>query len=218
LIGDGYHPLKRDDVKVVNAGRSLGGVPDVGFIEIEQGATAKLGRVPIGVDRLCDAGPGQAGRMAFLYGFPTKLIKHAINHKRREKLFAMQSFTYTNVTFALEEWPEVPKADLPPLRSRDLFIPYDVKEEMAARGGNDSHLPNPEGASGGGIWQGTGDKRELWHPDKVKLIAIQSTWHEERKYVRGVQIKHWVRLIERHYPDLKRHIGRLATPRSLKSS
>jgi len=117
----------------------------------------------------------------------------------------VHSFTYPNSVLAVDEWPTVPNDAVPPKRTVDLFIPYDVTEEMIVdRRGSGNRLPNPKGASGGGIWQGTGPlKGSLWHVGKVKLIAIQSGWDEKRKYIRGVQIKQWVRLIERDYPDLR---------------
>jgi len=65
LIGHGFHPLKRDDIKIVKAGRAKGGEPDVAYIELEPGTTKRLGRESIGVDRICDAGPGQPGRLSF---------------------------------------------------------------------------------------------------------------------------------------------------------
>ncbi len=207
LIGKGTNPLKREDIKVVAANRTKGGNPDVGYIEIEPGTTKQLGRVTIGVDRLCDVGPGQPGRTAFLYGCPFALTKHAVDHKRRETIIGIHSFTYPNCTLATDEWPSVPRSAQPSNKNIDLFIRYDVTEEMIGHG---NRLPNPEGASGGGIWQGTGPvKGAVWHVGKVKLIAIQSAWDEKRKYIRGVQIKHWIRLIERDYPDLQPHVSKI---------
>jgi hypothetical protein len=205
LIGHGLHPLNRDDIKIVKAGRAKGGNPDVAYIELEPGTIKTLGREAIDVGRLCDVGPGQPGRMAFLYGCPHALIKNAVNHKRREAIIGFHSFTYPNAVLAVDEWPAVPKDAVPPKRSVDLFIPYDVTEEMIViRPVRGNRLPNPKGASGGGIWQGVGPlKGAVWHVDKVKLVAIQSSWDEQRKYIRGVQIKQWVRLIERDYPDLR---------------
>lgn len=214
LIGQGQHPLNRDDIKIVASGRMRGDNPDVGYIELEPGTTSRLGRVPLSIDRLCDAGPGQPGRIAFLYGCPFALIKNAVNPKRREKIIGIHSFTYPNSTMAVEEWPTVPRDAEPPRRSVDLFIPYDVTAEtIVDRGGSGNRLPNPEGASGGGICQGIGPKKDgVWHVGKVKLIAIQSSWDKKRKYIRGVQIKQWVRLIEKDYPDLKKHLHQIPKP------
>lgn len=210
LIGQGLHPVKRDDIKIVAAGRMKGGTPDVGYIEIEPGTTKQLGREPIGVDRLCDAGPGRSGRIAFLYGCPYALIRKGVNHKLQQAIIGIHSFTYPNSVLAVDEWPTVQRNAETPKRAVDLFIPYDVTEEMIVSHRFGNRLPDPKGASGGGIWQGTGPvKGGVWHVGKVKLIAIQSSWDEKRKYVRGIQIKHWIRLIERDYPDLQSELSKI---------
>lgn len=215
LIGDGIHPVERNDIKIVAAGRARGANPDVGYIEIAAGTASQLGRSPIELDRICDSGPGQAGRIAFLYGNPFALVERFVNHKAKQRIIGIHSFTYPNATLAYDEWPTVPRDAEAPRKSVDLFIPYDVTEDMIVDRGHGTRLPNPRGASGGGIWQGIGPINDgLWHAEKIKLIAIQSNWDEERKYIRGVQIKHWLRLVEEDYPDLRKELGKVQGSKS----
>jgi hypothetical protein len=176
----------------------------VGYIEVEPGTAKKLGRSPITLDRIHDGRTGQAGRMAYLFGCPTALAKRGVNHQAKTIVAAIQSLTYPSAVLAPDEWPKLPKKFPPARKSADLFMTYDRTEEMVVEGKRGGNLPNPVGASGGGIWQMTGPKDDgVWHVGKVKLIAIQSAWDEKLKYIRGVQVRHWLKLVSRDYPDLR---------------
>jgi len=62
---------------------------------------------------------------------------------------------------------------------------------------------HPGGYSGGGIWDQHFSTEGVWTPGKATLFGMQSSWSESERYVRGVQIAHWLRLIHQHYPELQ---------------
>ena len=70
-------------------------------------------------------------------------------------------------------------------------------------------LPDPQGMSGGGLWDQGFSGNTLWHPEDASLIGVQSSWHPESRYVRVVQIVHWLRLVHEHYPDLRLTLEKL---------
>jgi hypothetical protein len=87
----------------------------------------------------------------------------------------------------------------------DIFLPYDPEKEIWYYEENegDANPPEPRGAGGGGLWQGTPTKVELWNAEAVRLIGIQSRLNEKEKYLRGCQIIHWLRLLHEQCNDLR---------------
>jgi hypothetical protein len=68
---------------------------------------------------------------------------------------------------------------------------------------SDYALPEPRGAVGAGLWQGSSTKVEHWNAGEVQLFGIQSRWNDKEKNVRGCQIIHWLRLVRDNYDDLR---------------
>ena len=173
------------------------------------------------MNRVCNR--CHAGRQAYLFGFPFDLVEKVKNRAKQEIEIGVSSISYPSPMLAFEEWPKVAAdvaADVQaPRRNIDVFMKYDASQEMRLVGVKTrkihNRLPSPKGASGGGIWQGTGPRKwhvsgprkTIWHVGKVKLIAIQSAWDKDRKYIRGVQIRHWIELIARDYPDLRKQLS-----------
>jgi len=112
---------------------------------------------------------------------------------------------YSNPPIIPGNWPEVSSTDPPSGGTVDIFLPYDPAKEIWYDPENEgnANLPEPRGAAGAGLWQGSSTKVEHWNPEEVKLFGIQSRWNEKEKYVRGCQIIHWLRLLHEHYRDLR---------------
>jgi hypothetical protein len=111
---------------------------------------------------------------------------------------------YSNAPIEPENWPNVSSADPASDKAVDIFSPYDPEKEVwyYEEDEGDDNLPEPRGTSGGGLWQGSLTKVELWNAEGVQLFGIQSRWNEKEKYVRGCQIIHWLRLVRDSYNDL----------------
>lgn len=87
----------------------------------------------------------------------------------------------------------------------DAFVAYDSKSEIKRDGKvSDEQLPEPYGMSGGGWWQKKSSLQDtVWHPASYSLMAIQCSWPEKQRYLRGTQIHHWLRLIWNDFTDLR---------------
>ena len=70
-------------------------------------------------------------------------------------------------------------------------------------GDRTAKLVAPGGTSGGGWWQGE-NVDSVWSAEKICLIGIQSTFNEQKKYIRGCQIHHWLRLLHKNEPKLRK--------------
>ena len=60
---------------------------------------------------------------------------------------------------------------------------------------------NPGGFSGGGIWLQVFSKDKLWAAEYSKLVGIQGSWRPEKRYLRGTQIAHWLKLVSGRLQD-----------------
>jgi hypothetical protein len=191
---------------------------DVGFLELRMDALEILMREAILLAGLC-LRPLQYGRTAFLFGFPSALESET-EMTRSARLLHSSSMTYPNPVLAPEEWPTTPANDRSPDENVDCFLRYsrnDPNMEMIPLGGQTTRLPVdlPDqlpkvfGMSGGGFWQRwtSMSTAELWFPCDYQLFAIQSSWNETQRYVRGIQIRHWLDLLAEKCPELKSAIS-----------
>lgn len=191
---------------------------DVGFIELATSALEVLRHDPIELSSLSTSAD-QYGRTAIVYGFPFDLER-----KRRLSESGMwlhaTSLTYPSPLLAPEEWPDVPSGSRSPEIGVDCFMRYDRNDPFNSivpigkvRPRDASLLPDSlpavHGMSGGGFWQrwtrDTDD--QLWLACDYKLFAIQSSWCEPCRYIRGIQIRHWLDLIAESYPELREMIA-----------
>lgn len=71
--------------------------------------------------------------------------------------------------------------------------------------GSAAQLPRLKGVSGCGIWRVAELSKEgsrRWRPDQLRLVALQHSWHQQMKYVRGTWIVHALALVRDQYPDV----------------
>ena len=179
--------------------------PDVGFLELDPaGALPVLRKEAIGLDQISLRGPGHPECRCLLFGYSSEMMQTEQTDPSQLHL-TFRPMCYSNAPIKPENWPNVSSADPASDQTVDIFLPYDPEKEMWYYEENegDDNLPEPRGATGGGLWQGSLTKVELWNAEGVQLIGIQSRWNEKEKYVRGWQIIHWLRLLHEHYSDLK---------------
>jgi hypothetical protein len=174
---------------------------DVGYLEVTPGAAAEIGKTAISLERINPRGTGEVGRLVFIVGYPGELIKpEPVGERTLNCEYRMM--LYTNAPLAPAEWP----AKMPdPSSESDIVVRYDRDEALwpFANQLNVDRLADPRGTSGGGWWQGADCADGLWHPDRIQLIGIQSSWHEKENYIRGCQIQHWLRLLYANEPELR---------------
>jgi hypothetical protein len=191
---------------------------DVGFLELRMDALKILMREAFPLAGL-SLRPLQYGRTAFLFGFPSALESET-NMTHTARLLHSPWMTYPNPVLAPDEWPVTPADDRSPDENVDCFLRYsrnDPNMEMIPLGRETTRLPVdlpdqlPEvfGMSGGGFWQRwtSMSTKELWFPCDYQLFAIQSSWYEPQRYVRGIQVRHWLDLLAEKCPELKAAIN-----------
>jgi hypothetical protein len=178
--------------------------PDVGFLELTREAAAVYlpNSRPIGLDDIKDFGIGRENSLVFVIGFPAEWAQA---RRTAPETLAMpaHSLCYTTTPLPHSEWPAVPKYEPPADITIDAFLIYPADGTTRADTNADTSLPDPHGMSGGGFWDAGFENGSLWTPGSAKLFAIQVLWNSTQRYLRGVQISHWLRLIHRDYPALR---------------
>jgi hypothetical protein len=190
---------------ILRCGKMESDWPDVAFLELDPAeALPILGKEAIGLDQISVRGPGHPDCRCLLFGFPSEMTRSEQADPSQPHI-AFRPMCYSNAPIQPENWPVEFRADPTSDPAVDIFLPYDPEKEMwysEEERGKDN-LIDPRGASGGGLWQGSSTKVELWNPKEVHLFGIQSRGNEKEKYVRGCQIIHWLRLLHEHYSDLR---------------
>jgi hypothetical protein len=188
--------------EVLAVWNSPGDRPDVGILEIDSDSLRRCSDAnPCTPDRIQLCGAGRPNRLVSLLGTPWKSI---VKESRGNELgFKAVPLAYSTGVLGIAEWPTF-LADPAFDESIDIFLEYPAGPDRCTR--LDScepiELPPPEGMSGGGLWD-QGFAQGLWSPDEAFLFGIQSAWFYKRRYVRAIQIVHWLRLVYEKYPDLQ---------------
>jgi hypothetical protein len=170
-------------------------------------ATA-LSKTPITLDRISPRGSGEANRLVYFMGFPSKAISQSIKTPAVGPRLIDLDFKlmfYANAPTLEDAWPELAPPDEPVAKLTDIFLKYDQEDEIwkTSGVGGKSGLTEPGGTSGGGWWQGINCEGKIWQAESVQLIGIQSKWSKKKKYIRACQIHHWLRLVYDNEPDLQ---------------
>ncbi len=197
--------IAAETLPILRCGKSESEWPDVGFLELDPaGALPVLRKEVIALDHISVRGPGHPECRCLLFGYSSEMIR-AERTDPSQLQVTFRPMCYSNAPIKPENWPNVSSADPRSDETVDILLPYDPEKEMWYYEENegDKNLPEPRGATGGGLWQGSSTKVENWNAEGVQLIGIQSRWNEKEKYVRGWQIIHWLRLLHKHYRGLK---------------
>lgn len=176
---------------------------DLGYLEVHpEGVTKYFGeREFCTLKNIALRGCGRQNFAVIAVGAPAEHAK-ITRDDAKTATYKANVMTYWTVPLMPDEWPTVPADAEPASTGVDIFLNY-PKEEVTEDGVIPTALPHPGGMSGGGFWDQEMIKGELWDPNAIKLMGIQSRWDEDGRYLRGVQIVHWLRLIYRDFPDLR---------------
>jgi len=81
---------------------------------------------------------------------------------------------YGNLPLPKKNWPIVPGSDPKPRLDTDVFLPYPIGEDLFQYDWQEKQEWNePEGTSGGGLWQTAPYDNKLWSPGVVGMFAIR---------------------------------------------
>ena len=139
--------------------------PDVGFLELDPaGALPVLRKEAISLDQISLRGPGHPECRCLLFGQTSEMIRTEQTAASQLHL-TFRPMCYSNAPIKPENWPNVSSADPASDQAVDIFLPFDPEEETWYYEENegDDNLPEPRGPSGGGLWQGSQTKVELWN-------------------------------------------------------
>lgn len=181
-------------------------VIDVGVLELADSSELRQLRVePLPLSRVADMRNGDSSSPARILGYPAEWIKTVKTTAGVRTGCLAQSLGSFPVNPA--HWPAISQETNNPETDRDIVLHFDRNSEFFDYTPElrlPKMPPDPHGMSGGGIWQPRAHLRdgEIWHPERSHLIGIQYDWPTFGRFLRGVQIIHWLRLVADTFPEL----------------
>lgn len=193
-----------------NAGWDEGA--DVGFLELSQEQADMVGDFAGGENILC-VWPRELPQSVIVVGYPEEM-----HFSPSPQVVASVLTQIQLITVPTPEWPD--NLDREPEQGRDLFLrlPEETYGQLAGpsvpHSGNAAvkgRTPRPHGMSGGGIWLlAIGEKVDsgLVLPG-IQLLAIQTSWYDRSRMLRGTLVAKWLDLVAAEYPDLRDEIDQI---------
>ena len=187
---------------------------DVGLLELDESTAGKINRDFTAAEQLLLQLDQSSGWCATLIGYPSQSVVTEQN-KVGSILHRTHSFaTLTIVTELIprKEWPRKASFERrPPLSRSDLFVKVDpntvvYQQDLTDLDPADSPSNVTEvqlaGMSGCGIWLDRVLDDEIWRPEPI-LAGIDTGALPKQGWARGTQISRWLKLVIKHYKDLK---------------
>lgn len=178
---------------------------DLAVLEIDAEALGGYapGKSPASLDQIGLLGIGREEKPMGVCGCPVQFYSGSGSEANPGR--ALMNFYMTSV-FPESDFPTVPEDDRPADADEDIFYEY-ASEGIQLQTGATTSLYSPIGFSGGGVWDAGFTKGELWQPGNARLFGIQSRWLESSRYVRAIQIKHWLTFVASKFPDCRNEIA-----------
>ena len=206
ILPDTPQQVSERSSTVVAAWRTPGDWPDVGIIELDPLSVALFrSKSPCLLERIRIEGLGRPDRICSLIGTPSQYIQQETSGAA--KGLKAVAISFNSFPIGPGDWPKFLAS--PPLdQDVDVLMHYPagINDTTRLDTGLPIELPDPSGMSGGGLWDQGFNNGKIWSTDEAFLFGIQSAWFPSKRYVRAVQIKHWIRLVHQTYPDLQSEI------------
>ena len=188
-------------LQILRWGRNEDSGPDVGYLEVGRNAESMTGHKAIDIGRIDRQGRQPDGRPVTLLGSPAD---QANVQRPNDSVLevAARAVAFSTTPIRVANWPQVPESATMPQHDIDVFLDYPERGLLNIDSGNEMEVKSPAGMSGGGIWDHGWVPGEVWSPESSRLVAIQSSWLESKRYLRGVLAAHWCVLLARDYPEL----------------
>lgn len=183
-------------------GRGTDATQDLGWLELPADVIADTDRTFVPLARIRPGVSHLEHDFAVLHGFPAVLAQPQL----AERGIGVQPICFATGT--ITDPQQVAAVD----PTRDIYLSY-PQDELTRSDGAPTRGIEAHGISGGGIWAADANRSGLWAPDACSLIGIETSWLRF-KWVRGVQVQHWLDLIRRDIPELAPQIDAVhAAPR-----
>ena len=180
--------IDAEALPILRCGKIESKWPDVGFLELDPAGTSPvLRKEAIGLGQISLRGPGHPECRCLLFAYSSEVIRTEQTDLSQLHL-TFRPMGYCNAPIKPEKWPNVSSADSASDQAVDIFLPYDPEEEMWYYEENerDDDLPEPRGATGGGLWQGSATKVELW-----KCRGSPTVW-DSKQVERNGEVCAWL--------------------------
>jgi len=181
---------------------------DVGFIEIDPAAFAVYfpGKQCCSLGRISIMGIGDPAQLMVLVGTPVQFVES--NPTDVGPPFVANQIAFTSTVLNQTQWPSNFKGGRAIDPAVDVFLDYPAAGITKLDTGEPLQLTTPHGFSGGGMWSSQMTSGEFWSPDMSQLFAIDNSWDDIQRIVRGTQIIHWLNLLRSKLPEFKEHLER----------
>jgi hypothetical protein len=175
---------------------------DVAAFVLEPDTAARCGLTPIAIDRVHDGGTGNSAK-AMLIGYPADYVAHVSPAPVTVRKF--HALAYGCEPIEPSRWGAITKDRSVLDRGLHVVVEFDRDVVDWGQPPPMPGVPDPPGMSGGGLWQRPtpAGEGEIWSPDCVRLIGIQSSWLFKKGFLKAIQAIHWLRLVAGEFPELR---------------
>ena len=166
---------------------------DIGYLEVDKSIVEHTPAEFLTLDHIA-FGYNPVEALAFLFGFPSKLVP---KEEALERRFRLRSLGLLTV---------VAKGDsIPGVVDRDIDVVLIYPEQGVLGEQRQLHsVPHPEGISGGSMWiYDPNLANPLLGVHNARFIGIQKSWLPSRRIAIGNKVIYLLQLIARDYPDLR---------------
>jgi hypothetical protein len=194
-------------LSIVNYGKETEEAPDVGFLEIADDENLlAMGFNALPLSRISDLGTGNSNKLTQVFGYPRDWV--TTNHELQSMDFSAMCLGADTIDPA--NWNTIEYEARSPDPDRDIILRSDRSQKSLIWGpfSAGKGLAEPYGMSGGGCWQFPKSfaKSGVWSAENIHIYGIQSSWPRKSRFLKAVQIIHWLKLISDHYSDLKQEL------------
>lgn len=179
---------------------------DVGFLEIDSDAFAEYFQKKecCSIDRISILGTGDPGQLMVMVGNPRQFAE--VNPTNIGPPFVAKQIAFTSTVLNPTEWPSSFQGERAIDPAVDVFMDYPADGITQLETGNPIQLTTPHGFSGGGLWSAQMLSGKVWSPELSRLFAIEVSWDENQRIVRGTQIIHWLNLLRSKVSEFREHL------------
>lgn len=164
--------------------------PDVGWLEVD---SAAIRRSSIKAVDICQLSPlideGRSQVVVLVQGYPSERVKTVAKSFKRPHV-------ESDGLLSLVIPPQERSGVVPSVDFAIEYPPWDGSVDQLP-------LPEPPGASGGGVWQvPIFDNHAIWTPEQSCLLGVVESWQAKSKELFCVRIEQWLSVVRQDRPEL----------------